>query len=111
MPQADAGHRRGTSATGTLFDAVADHLLVVDHAIGAGAGGRRRHLSSDPARRGGDDRAFLFGRRIRSRVIGDFPGNSWNSGRSCVDAAYRNRAAMQLLWRGIAAYVFHHRST
>ena len=29
-------------------------------------------------------------------------------GRSCVDAAYRNRAAMQLLWRGIAAYVFHY---
>ena len=29
-------------------------------------------------------------------------------GRSCVDAAYRNRPAMQLLWRGIAAYVFHY---
>ena len=29
-------------------------------------------------------------------------------GRSCVDAAYRNRPTMQLLWRGIAEYVFHH---
>lgn len=26
-------------------------------------------------------------------------------GRSCVDAEFRNRAAMQLLWRGIGAYV------
>jgi putative hemolysin len=30
-------------------------------------------------------------------------------GRSCVDARYRNRAVMQLLWGGIAAYVFHHK--
>ena len=30
-------------------------------------------------------------------------------GRSCVDARYRGRAAMQLLWGGIAAYVFHHK--
>jgi putative hemolysin len=30
-------------------------------------------------------------------------------GRSCVHADYRGRAAMQLLWRGIAAYIFLHR--
>jgi putative hemolysin len=30
-------------------------------------------------------------------------------GRSCVHPDYRGRAAMQLLWRGIAAYVFLHR--
>src|SRR5579883_3087129 len=29
-------------------------------------------------------------------------------GRACVDPAYRGRAAMQLLWAGIAAYVFHY---
>ncbi len=38
-----------------------------------------------------------------------FPGRLLELGRSCVDAGYRNRAAMQLLWRGIAAYVFHFR--
>ncbi len=38
-----------------------------------------------------------------------FPGRILELGRSCVDAGYRNRAVMQLLWRGIAAYVFHHR--
>ncbi|HQU03048.1 MAG TPA: hemolysin-like protein, partial [Acetobacteraceae bacterium] len=29
-------------------------------------------------------------------------------GRSCVDPGHRSRAVMQLLWRGIAAYVFHY---
>jgi putative hemolysin len=37
-----------------------------------------------------------------------FPGRILELGRSCVDAAYRSRVAMQLLWRGIAAYVFHY---
>ena len=36
------------------------------------------------------------------------PGEILELGRSCVDAAYRQRPAMQLLWSGIAAYVFHH---
>ena len=40
--------------------------------------------------------------------IVSFPGRMLELGRSCVDAAYRGRAAMQLLWRGIAAYVFHY---
>jgi putative hemolysin len=38
-----------------------------------------------------------------------FPGQVIELGRSCVDAAYRKSAVMQLLWRGIAAYVFRHR--
>jgi putative hemolysin len=29
-------------------------------------------------------------------------------GRSCVDAGYRDRATMQLLWRGIAEYLNSH---
>jgi putative hemolysin len=42
-----------------------------------------------------------------TRVV-NFPGRVLELGRSCVDGAYRGRAAMQLLWRGIAAYVFYH---
>ena len=38
-----------------------------------------------------------------------FPGQVMELGRSCVHPDYRGRAAMQLLWRGIAAYVFLHR--
>ena len=35
-----------------------------------------------------------------------FPGRVLELGRSCVDVRYRGRAVMQLLWRGIAAYIF-----
>jgi L-ornithine Nalpha-acyltransferase len=38
----------------------------------------------------------------------NFPGRILELGRSCVDVAYRGRVVMQLLWRGIAAYVFHY---
>ncbi len=38
-----------------------------------------------------------------------FPGRILELGRSCIQAEYRGRPAMQLLWRGIAAYVFQHR--
>jgi putative hemolysin len=37
-----------------------------------------------------------------------YPGRVLELGRSCVRADYRNRAVVQLLWRGIAAYVFRH---
>ncbi len=36
-----------------------------------------------------------------------YPGEILELGRSCVDNAYRQRPTMQLLWSGIAAYVFH----
>ena len=38
----------------------------------------------------------------------NFTGELLELGRSCTALAYRNRAVMQLLWRGIAAYVFHY---
>jgi putative hemolysin len=38
-----------------------------------------------------------------------FPGRLLELGRSCIQAEYRGRPALQLMWRGIAAYVFHHR--
>ena len=37
-----------------------------------------------------------------------YPGEILELGRSCVDPAYRQRPAMQLLWSGIAAYVSHY---
>ena len=56
------------------FDAVADHLLVVDHAIGDGAGRRGRHLSADPARGRGAAGPLLLGRRIRHHADHELPG-------------------------------------
>jgi len=91
------------------FDAVADHLLVVDHAIGPGPEGvvgTYRLIQQAAAEQIGrfysDDEFDL------SPLIGGFQGKLLELGRSCVDAGYRSRAVMQLLWRGIAAYVFRH---
>ena len=90
------------------YDFVADHLLVIDHAIGSGAEGvvgTYRLIQREPAARLG---GFYSADEYDIALIERFPGRILELGRSCVDAAYRNRAAMQLLWRGIAAYVFYH---
>ena len=91
------------------FDAVADHLLVVDHAIGdgpEGVVGTYRLIQREAAARLG---RFYSSDEYDIAPIMNFPGRILELGRSCVDAAYRSRAAMQLLWRGIAAYVFHYK--
>ena len=99
-----AGSERDRDA----FDAVADHLLVVDHAIGPGAEGvvgtYRLSQREAAAQVGG----FYSAGEYDIQPIVGFPGRVLELGRSCVDAGYRGRVAMQLLWRGIAAYVFHH---
>ena len=90
------------------FDAVADHLLVLDHARGEGAQavvGCYRLIRTAAAARIG--RFYSADEYDLSRVLA-FPGEVLELGRSCVHADYRNRAVMQLLWRGIAAYVFLH---
>jgi putative hemolysin len=91
------------------FDQVADHLLVVDHEIGHGATGvigTYRLIRREAAARIG---RFYSADEYDIAKLTAFPGRVLELGRSCVDAAYRNRMAMQLLWRGIAAYVFHYR--
>ncbi len=91
------------------FDEVADHLLVIDHAIGSGPEGvvgTYRMIQREGAARIG--RFYSADEYDIGRML-NFPGEVLELGRSCVDIAYRGRAAMQLLWRGIAAYVFYHR--
>jgi putative hemolysin len=91
-----------------VFDAVADHLLVVDHAIGdgpEGVVGTYRLIQREAAARLG---RFYSADEYDITPIMNFPGRILELGRSCVDTAYRSRVAMQLLWRGIAAYVFHY---
>ncbi|WP_428391236.1 GNAT family N-acetyltransferase [Lichenicoccus sp.] len=91
------------------FDAVADHLLVIDHAVSSGPRGvvgTYRLVQNEGAKQIG--RFYTSDEYDISRITG-FPGRLLELGRSCIDAAYRSRAAMQLLWRGVAAYVFLHR--
>jgi putative hemolysin len=91
------------------YDAIADHLLVVDHAIGPGPEGvvgTYRLIRREAAAKFGQ---FYSADEYDISKIEQFDGAIMELGRSCVDARYRDRAAMQLLWRGIAAYVFHHK--
>lgn len=90
------------------FDPVADHLLVLDHARGTGAEavvGTYRLIRRPAAARAG---GFYSASEYDIGLLADYPGEVLELGRSCVHAAYRNRPTMQLLWRGIAAYVFEH---
>jgi putative hemolysin len=90
------------------FDAVADHLLVVDHDLGddaAGVVGTYRLIRQDAAAKLG---RFYSADEYDISVLDRFPGVKLELGRSCTEAAYRSRAVLQLLWRGIAAYVFHY---
>ena len=89
-----------------VYDTVADHLLVVDHTLGDGAEGvvgTYRLIRRDAARRIGQ---FYSADEYDISRIEANPGSILELGRSCVDSLYRNRSVMQLLWRGIAAYVF-----
>jgi len=106
---------RADAATSTtqrdrdIFDTVADHLLVVDHTLGEGPEsvvGTYRLIRREAAARIGH---FYSADEYDISRIEANPGGILELGRSCVDAGYRGRAAMQLLWRGIAAYVFQNK--
>ena len=87
------------------FDAVCDHLLVVDHERGAGEDavvGTYRLLRRSVAEPFG---RFYTNDEYDIGTLTAVEGEILELGRSCVDAAYRNRATIQLLLRGIAAYV------
>ena len=91
------------------FDAVSDHLLVVDHGIGPGPEGivgTYRLIRREAAARAG---RFYSSDEYDISLLVALPGEILELGRSCIDSAYRTRAALQLMWRGIAAYVFRHR--
>ena len=98
------------------YDAVCDHLVVVDHAAPDRRLGVRRPrivgtyrlLRQDVALRhggfytGGEfDLAPLLARHPDKRFL--------ELGRACVLPRYRARRAIELLWRGIWAYVRQHR--
>jgi putative hemolysin len=90
------------------YDAVADHLLVVDHALGGGPDavvGTYRMIRREAAAQIG---RFYSANEYDIAMLTAFPGRLLELGRSCVDVAHRSRAVMQLLWRGLAAYVFFH---
>lgn len=86
------------------FDEVCDHLLVVEHQPDGETKvvGTYRLLRRDSMKKIG--RFYSAGEYDIGPIL-HYHGEILEVGRSCVDAAYRNRAVMQLLWRGIGAYV------
>jgi putative hemolysin len=91
------------------FDPVADHIIIVDHAIDPGPDGvvgTCRLIRGEVAARAG---GFYSAAEYDITPILATAGRVLELGRSCIQADHRARAAMQLMWGGIAAYVFQHR--
>lgn len=91
------------------FDAICDHLLVLDPARGQGGAavvGTYRLIRRPVGE--------AFGRFYTASEYDIAPllangGNFMELGRSCVDAQYRTGTTMQMMWGAIANYVFDHK--
>lgn len=86
------------------FDHACDHLLVVEHQPKCGyvVVGTYRMLRRQAMKTVGH---FYSESEFDISAIKNMKGEILEVGRSCVAPEYRNRAVMQLLWRGIGAYV------
>ena len=90
------------------FDPFCDHLVVLDHKKGVGPAAivaTYRLMRRPGAERRGQ---FYSIDEYDIAKIAAHPGEILELGRSCVDSAYRSKAVMQLLWKGISQYVFHY---
>lgn len=83
------------------IDDFCDILLVIDHSNDKIVGTYRFMLREAAEQYGGYYTAGEFD--IHKLVT--FPGQIMELGRSCVHKDYRTRPTMQLLWRGISAYI------
>ncbi len=86
------------------FDEVCDHLLVIEHQETGDykVVGTYRLLRREAMKKIG---RFYTDGEFDISLIKQYKGEILEVGRSCVHADFRNRAVMQLLWRGIGAYV------
>jgi putative hemolysin len=89
------------------YDALCDHLLVLDQSAGGRVVGTYRLLrqSVAQAHRG----FYSAGEYDLSPLLAhQGPGQLLELGRSCVAPAFRTNATISLLWRGIASYLEAH---
>ncbi len=97
------------------YDRICDHLLVIDHAAVNRFGrskpkvvGTYRLLRQDVAElHSGFYSAQEF--QIENLLARHAGKRFLELGRSCVHRDYRSKRTLELLWRGIWAYVQHHR--
>lgn len=98
------------------YDAICDHLLVLDHDDKSTSLHMRRPKVVGTYR--------LLRQEVANRSLGFYTASEFNVkpvidanpelrflelGRSCVLKPYRNKRTVELLWHGIWAYVLHHR--
>ena len=86
------------------LDDAADHLLVIDttqRETAAAVVGTYRLIRGGVVGKGG----FYSGTEFDLSRLEAWPGEILELGRSCVDPAHRSGRAINLLWRGIAAYL------
>lgn len=92
-----------------MFDGVADHVLVIDHERGDGAEavvGTSRLIRRAAAARIG---RFYTEGEYDVRPLLAFPGNLLELGRFCIAHEFRSGGTIQLLWRGMGAYIYKNR--
>ena len=90
------------------FDEICDHLLVLDHSRGSGAEavvGTYRLIRREAAARRGP---FYSAAEYDIGSWSPTPARSSSSAAPASTPPTANRPIMQLLWSGIAAYVFHY---
>ncbi|MBX9786045.1 MAG: GNAT family N-acetyltransferase [Alphaproteobacteria bacterium] len=85
----------------SLIDDFCDVLLVIDHAKNKIVG-TYRFMLREAAEQYGD---YYTSTEFEISKITSFPGQVMELGRSCVQKEYRTKPTMQLLWRGIGAYI------
>jgi L-ornithine Nalpha-acyltransferase len=91
------------------FDTICDHLIAINHALGDGPDsviGTYRYIRRPAAKAMG--RFYSEAEYDVSKLVAH-QGEILELGRSCVDARARNNQTLQMMWRGNAAYVFHHK--
>jgi L-ornithine Nalpha-acyltransferase len=95
-----------------LFDAICDHLLVIDHGAqqsrkSKAIVGTYRLLRQDVAER---NSGFYSASEFDvGPLMARHPDLSFlELGRSCVQPPYRNKRTVELLWHGIWTYVLRH---
>lgn len=86
------------------YDALCDHILIVDTAKDMTIGTYRLLLRS----RLGDKGSFYSENEFDLSNIRKLDGEILEMGRSCVHKDYRRNAIVQLLWSGIVQYMTDH---
>ena len=86
------------------YDPYCQHLLVRESGSGRIIGSTRLLLDGQAHRAGG----FYSASEFDLKPILDLPGRRLEVGRTCIDPAFRQGAAIAVLWSGMAEFVRNH---